>query len=132
MVLDGAIDPTQDPLESLVNQMAGFQVAFNDYAADCAKSPACPLGTDPAQFVARYRQFDQVVVRFVFQIGAPQEINTGPFTKRQKGVEQNAALSSVQAAPGKQLVAAKCGLEFGQQCHSHQRYQPVLAQLRLQ
>ncbi len=56
MVLDGAIDPTQDPLESLVNQMAGFQVAFNDYAADCAKSPACPLGTDPAQFVDRYRQ----------------------------------------------------------------------------
>lgn len=56
MVLDGAIDPTQDPLESLVNQMAGFQVAFNDYAADCATSPACPLGTDPAQFVNRYRQ----------------------------------------------------------------------------
>ena len=56
MVLDGAIDPTEDPLESLVNQMAGFQVAFNDYAADCAKSPACPLGTDPAQFVNRYHQ----------------------------------------------------------------------------
>jgi pimeloyl-ACP methyl ester carboxylesterase len=56
MVLDGAIDPTQDPLESLVEQMAGFQIAFNDYAADCAKSPACPLGTDPAQFVTRYQQ----------------------------------------------------------------------------
>ncbi len=56
MVLDGAIDPTEDPLQSLVNQMAGFQVAFNDYAADCAKSPACPLGTDPAQFVNRYHQ----------------------------------------------------------------------------
>ena len=56
MVLDGAIDPTQDPLQSLINQMAGFQVAFNDYAADCAKSPACPLGTDPAQFVNRYHQ----------------------------------------------------------------------------
>ena len=56
MVLDGAIDPTQDPLESLVEQMAGFQVAFDDYAADCARSPACPLGTDPAQFVSRYQQ----------------------------------------------------------------------------
>jgi pimeloyl-ACP methyl ester carboxylesterase len=56
MVLDGAIDPTRDPLESVVEQMAGFQVAFNDYAADCASSPACPLGTDPAQFVTRYRQ----------------------------------------------------------------------------
>ena len=56
MVLDGAIDPTQDPLESLVEQMAGFQVAFDDYAADCARSLACPLGTDPAQFVDRYHQ----------------------------------------------------------------------------
>ena len=56
MVLDGAINPDQSPLDSLVEQMAGFQVAFNDYAADCAKSPACPLGTDPAQFVNRYHQ----------------------------------------------------------------------------
>lgn len=62
MVLDGAIDPTQDPLESLVEQMAGFQVAFNDYAADCATSPACPLGTDPAQFVTRYRQLVDALV----------------------------------------------------------------------
>lgn len=56
MVLDGAIDPMQDQLDSLVAQMAGFQVAFDNYAADCAMSPACPLGTDPAQFVNRYHQ----------------------------------------------------------------------------
>ena len=56
MVLDGAIDPQRDPIDSLVRQMGGFQVAFNDYAADCAKSPACPLGTDPAQWVNRYHQ----------------------------------------------------------------------------
>ena len=34
--------------------MAGFQTAFNDYAADCARSAGCPLGTDPTQFVNRY------------------------------------------------------------------------------
>lgn len=56
MVLDGAIDPDQSSMDSLVEQMAGFQVAFNDYASDCATSPACPLGTDPAQFVSRYHQ----------------------------------------------------------------------------
>ena len=54
MVLDGAIDPTVGPIEENINQMAGFQTAFNDYAADCARSPACPLGTDPAQWVNRY------------------------------------------------------------------------------
>ena len=56
MILDGAIDPQQDPIDSLVDQMAGFQVAFTYYAADCAKSPSCPLGTDPAQWVNRYHQ----------------------------------------------------------------------------
>ncbi len=54
MVLDGAIDPTVGPVDENVQQMAGFQTAFNDYAADCARSPACPLGTDPAQWVNRY------------------------------------------------------------------------------
>jgi pimeloyl-ACP methyl ester carboxylesterase len=54
MVLDGAIDPTEGPVKQNIEQMAGFQTAFNDYATDCARSPACPLGTDPAQFVNRY------------------------------------------------------------------------------
>lgn len=54
MVLDGAIDPTVGPVDENVRQMAGFQTAFNDYAADCARSAGCPLGTDPAQFVSRY------------------------------------------------------------------------------
>ena len=54
MVLDGAIDPTVGPVQENINQMAGFQTAFNDYAADCARSKACPLGTDPTQFVNRY------------------------------------------------------------------------------
>ena len=49
MVLDGAVDPNVDPIEADVRQAAAFQKAFNDYAADCAKSPDCPLGTDPAK-----------------------------------------------------------------------------------
>jgi pimeloyl-ACP methyl ester carboxylesterase len=56
MVLDGAIDPAIGPIDQNVNQEAGFQTAFNDYAADCARSKDCPLGTDPTQWVARYHQ----------------------------------------------------------------------------
>lgn len=56
MVLDGAVDPARDPVEAVVAQMAGFQLAFGEYAADCAESPACPLGTDPAQWVSRYHR----------------------------------------------------------------------------
>ena len=56
MVLDGAIDPTVDPVEENVRQMAGFQAVFNDYAADCAQSADCPLGTDPNKWVSRYHE----------------------------------------------------------------------------
>lgn len=56
MVLDGAIDPSLDPITKNVRQVAGFQKAFEKYASDCAKSQDCPLGTDPAQFVGRYHQ----------------------------------------------------------------------------
>ena len=49
MVLDGAVDPNADPTEANVRQAAAFQTAFNDYAADCAQDPMCPLGTDPAK-----------------------------------------------------------------------------------
>ena len=56
MVLDGAVDPSIGPIEKSIRQMAGYQLAFDDYAADCAQSPDCPLGTDPAKAVDRYRQ----------------------------------------------------------------------------
>jgi pimeloyl-ACP methyl ester carboxylesterase len=56
MVLDGAIDPSVGPIEENINQQAGFQTAFNDYAADCALSADCPLGTDPNQWGNRFHQ----------------------------------------------------------------------------
>ena len=56
MVLDGAIDPSLDPVATSIRQMSGFQMAFDDYAADCAKSAGCPLGTDPAKFVDRFHE----------------------------------------------------------------------------
>jgi pimeloyl-ACP methyl ester carboxylesterase len=55
MVLDGAVDPDIDPLESNLQQLEAFQKAFNDFAADCAKSPDCPLGTDPTKASDVYR-----------------------------------------------------------------------------
>jgi pimeloyl-ACP methyl ester carboxylesterase len=55
MILDGAVDPDQDPIQANIDQAAGFQKAFNDYAADCAKDPKCPLGTDPAKAVAVFQ-----------------------------------------------------------------------------
>ncbi len=55
MVLDGAVDPNADPVQADIDQAAAFQEAFNDYAADCADDPNCPLGTDPDKSVDIYR-----------------------------------------------------------------------------
>ena len=55
MILDGAVDPNADPIEADIRQAAAFQKAFDDYAADCAKDPNCPLGTDPAKAVDVYQ-----------------------------------------------------------------------------
>ncbi|MCV7162740.1 alpha/beta hydrolase [Mycolicibacterium brisbanense] len=63
MVLDGAVDSSLDPVTKNIRQMAGFQKAFDAYAADCAQSPGCPLGTDPTQFVARYHQLVDPLVQ---------------------------------------------------------------------
>ncbi|MGH3563676.1 MAG: alpha/beta hydrolase, partial [Mycobacterium sp.] len=54
MILDGAVDPNADPIEEDLRQAAAFQGAFDDYAADCAKEPTCPLGTDTTKSVDVY------------------------------------------------------------------------------
>jgi pimeloyl-ACP methyl ester carboxylesterase len=62
MVLDGAIDPNFDPMEADIRQARAFQTAFDDYAADCAKDPACPLGTDPAKATEVYKSLVEPLV----------------------------------------------------------------------
>jgi pimeloyl-ACP methyl ester carboxylesterase len=51
LVLDGAVDPTISSIDQDKTQAAGFQLAFSHYAAACAKSSKCPLGSDPVGFV---------------------------------------------------------------------------------
>jgi pimeloyl-ACP methyl ester carboxylesterase len=63
MILDGAVDPNADPIQADIDQAQAFQKAFNDYAADCAKDPDCPLGTDPAKSVAVYRSLVDPLVQ---------------------------------------------------------------------
>ncbi len=67
LLLDGAVDPAQDPVESSVAQSAGFQLAFDAFAADCATQPDCALGTDPAAASERF----QALVRPLYDTPAP-------------------------------------------------------------
>jgi pimeloyl-ACP methyl ester carboxylesterase len=63
MILDGAVDPNADPFEADIRQAKAFQTAFDNYAADCAKDPNCPLGTDPAKAVDVYHSLVNPLVQ---------------------------------------------------------------------
>ncbi|MGH3799928.1 MAG: alpha/beta fold hydrolase, partial [Pseudonocardiaceae bacterium] len=47
MVLDGALDPDEVLVESLVNQAAGFQQSFDAFVGWCLAQPQCWLGETP-------------------------------------------------------------------------------------
>jgi pimeloyl-ACP methyl ester carboxylesterase len=56
LVLDGALDPDQNLIDRSVAQAAGFQQAFNSFAAWCARQPACPLGNDPSKATDNFKK----------------------------------------------------------------------------
>jgi pimeloyl-ACP methyl ester carboxylesterase len=62
LVLDGALDPTESTVDRAVKQNAGFQQAFDAYAADCAKKPNCPLGTDPAKATTAFQALTRPLI----------------------------------------------------------------------
>ncbi|WP_326678099.1 alpha/beta hydrolase [Streptomyces sp. NBC_01237] len=45
LVLDGAMDPSLEAIDMNRDQTAGFEGAFQSFAADCVKKTDCPLGT---------------------------------------------------------------------------------------
>ncbi|HEY3258759.1 MAG TPA: alpha/beta hydrolase [Pseudonocardiaceae bacterium] len=70
MVLDGALDPDQNPVDELVAQVAGFQGAFDAYAAHCTQTPRCPLGTDRAAASAKFRAMVQPLIDRPIKVGS--------------------------------------------------------------
>ncbi|MYR05149.1 alpha/beta fold hydrolase [Gordonia sp. SID5947] len=56
LVLDGVVDPDEDPVDASVDQARGFQQAFDAFATDCARRPGCPLSGGAAERVAGYRE----------------------------------------------------------------------------
>jgi pimeloyl-ACP methyl ester carboxylesterase len=77
MILDGAVDPNADQVEADVRQAAAFQQAFNDYAADCAKDPTCPLGTDPTKAVDVYKSLVDPLVDNPAKTKDPRNLSYG-------------------------------------------------------
>ncbi|MGN9809565.1 alpha/beta hydrolase [Micromonospora sp. BQ11] len=59
MILDGAFDPNMGTIERRLFAYAGFQRAFEAMAATCAKTPNCPLGTDPKAWTSTFQSIVQ-------------------------------------------------------------------------
>ena len=106
MVLDGAVDPTVQPMPSMLQQAQAFQKAFNDFAADCAQSHDCPLGTDPAKAVDVFHSLVDPLVR------------NPAHTKDPRGLSYDDALTGVTSAlysPGlwEQMTSGLAALRDG-------------------
>jgi pimeloyl-ACP methyl ester carboxylesterase len=74
MILDGAVDPNADQIEEEIRQAAAFQKAFDNFAADCASSPDCPLGTDPAKAVDVYKSLVDPLVEHPAKTKDPRNL----------------------------------------------------------
>ncbi|GAA1849473.1 alpha/beta hydrolase [Pseudonocardia ailaonensis] len=71
MVLDGAVDPTQDTITGTVDQSAGFQQAFDAYGAWCTTQANCPLGRDPKAATATFQKLVQPLIDRPVRTGDP-------------------------------------------------------------
>jgi pimeloyl-ACP methyl ester carboxylesterase len=75
MILDGAVDPNADQIEEEIRQAAAFQKAFDNFAADCASRPDCPLGTDPAKAVDVYKSLVDPLVEHPAETKDPRGLS---------------------------------------------------------
>ena len=75
MVLDGAVDPTQDPVTSLVAQGQGFGVAFTQFAKWCTAQQDCALGRDPAGAVKAFQDLVRPLIDFPVPVGDGRKLS---------------------------------------------------------
>lgn len=97
MVLDGAIDPEQDPVDEIVLQAEGFQKAFDEFAADCAGRSDCPLGNNPTQASARFHQLLEPLIAAPARTSDPRGLSyRDAITGVQQGLYSSALWGSLR------------------------------------
>jgi pimeloyl-ACP methyl ester carboxylesterase len=62
MVNDGAVDPSANPVDENIRQLAGFQSTFDAFAADCINRGDCALGDDPAAATTRFQELTRPLI----------------------------------------------------------------------
>ncbi|WAL69842.1 alpha/beta hydrolase [Amycolatopsis cynarae] len=94
MVLDGALDPSQDAVDSLVAQGAGFGTAFTKYTQWCTAQKDCALGTDAGAATAAYQNLVRPLIDHPLRLADGRELTF-----------DDATLGTIQALYSQQLWA---------------------------
>lgn len=77
MVLDGATDPSLDPLASALGQAQGFELALSNYLTDCVDGGDCPLGSTVDQARDRLKQLVDSLDSSPLPTGTDRELTEG-------------------------------------------------------
>ncbi|WP_439376964.1 alpha/beta hydrolase [Amycolatopsis lexingtonensis] len=75
MILDGAVDPEQDAVESLVAQGQGFGTAFTEFAKWCAAQQDCALGGDANAAVKAFQDLVRPLIDFPVPVGDGRKLS---------------------------------------------------------
>jgi pimeloyl-ACP methyl ester carboxylesterase len=80
LLLDGAVDPEQNALDSLIAQGQGFGKAFDEFTKWCALRQDCALGTNPAAATQAYRDLVNPLIDFKVDVGDGRKLSYGDAT----------------------------------------------------
>ena len=75
MILDGAVDPEQDAVESLVAQGQGFGTAFTQFAKWCTAQQDCALGQDANTAVKAFQDLVRPLIDFPVPVGDGRKLS---------------------------------------------------------
>ncbi|MEE3852378.1 alpha/beta fold hydrolase [Gordonia sp. LSe1-13] len=111
LVLDGVVEPDEDPVDAVVEQMAGFQGAFDAFARDCATRSECPLGDRPDRAVGEYRELVTPLIADplpvgdrALSVGDAETATIDALYQRSRWAELRAALAALAGGDGSGLM----------------------------
>ncbi|GAB3498606.1 alpha/beta hydrolase [Amycolatopsis cihanbeyliensis] len=112
LVLDGALDPEQNAVDSLVAQGKGFGVAFGEFVDWCVQRQDCALGSDPAGATGAYQDLVRPLIDNPIEVGdgrrlSYEDATTGTIQAlyaEQFWEKLNTGLAEVRQGSGKTLM----------------------------
>lgn len=75
LVLDGALDPNQGPVDELVAQGEGFEKAFEDFVAWCVGRQDCALGRDKDKALAEFQGLVRPLAQRPIDVGDGRKLS---------------------------------------------------------